>query len=68
MSMEQDMLPIMNRRQHRWCSDGFCVTQEASHVMVAVIEMAANTMGTATLMGEQIDRHLKPRGVIVSNY
>jgi hypothetical protein len=36
--------------------------------MVTVIEMAANRMGTATLMGEQIDWHLKPRGVIVSKY
>lgn len=54
MSMEQDMLPIMNRREHRLCSDGFCVTQEASHVMVAVIEMAANRMGTATLMGNRL--------------
>jgi len=48
------MLPIMNRREHRLCSDGFCVTQEASHVMVAVIEMAANRMGTATLMGNRL--------------
>jgi hypothetical protein len=32
--------------------------------MVAAIEMAANKMGTATLMGEQTDWHFKPRCVV----